>query len=393
MLEISRLIAIARGAAPATPRCDARYGTAPGTGPRPVPVVVWNVCRHCNMSCPHCYAAAGAMPSPRQLTTAQGIALIDTLAAGGVRQLVFSGGEPLLRDDLLVLLRHATARGVGAHLSTNGVLIDRPIAASLRAAGVRYVGVSVDGPPEFNDPYRGLERAFERALAGLHAARDAGIKTGVRITVTGANVTHAAPMLARAAADGFDRFYVSHLVYAGRARSMRTGDVAPAQARSMLDRLFDAAVTLDSPIELVAGGNDSAGPALVVWTRSRFGAEAAERVTRELAARGGNSAGERLLAIDHAGDVHPDQFWRSLTLGNVTRDEWDTILAHPMRTLLAGRVGRLQGRCGRCSFVHLCRGSHRERAIAVGGGTFGADPACLMTDTEIDEPEPERGAA
>lgn len=389
MLEVSRMLTIARGGRLSTPRAPARYGDQAA-----VPVVVWNVCRQCNMTCPHCYAAAGLEPSKQRLDTEEGRALLDMLASGGVKHLIFSGGEPLMRDDIFALIEHASTAGLIPHLSTNGVYIDHDVAARLRSLGVAYVGVSIDGLPEFNDHYRGLENAYQRAIDGLLAARDAGIKTGVRITVTRDNASHVAPMLARAAAHRFDRFYVSHLVWAGRARSIVARDLLPAETRTLVETLFDSADTLEADIEVVTGGNDSVGAALVLWIARRYGPDAAERVASELRARGGNSAGEKILNIDHRGDVHPDQFWRQATLGNVRADSWNAILGHPLRKELAQRTAHLTGRCGACDFVSLCRGSHRERSVALGTGTFGPDPACLLTDDELRAPSPlQRGAA
>ncbi|MBI2828325.1 MAG: radical SAM protein, partial [Acidobacteria bacterium] len=144
MLEVTELLNVALGhAAPerVAARAPARYAAR---APAP-PVVVWNVCRHCNLRCPHCYAAATSTPSPDDLTTAEARRLIETLAEAGVRVLILSGGEPLLRQDLVELAAHARTVGLRPMLSTSGVLLDEPMAAALAAAGVSYAGVSLDG--------------------------------------------------------------------------------------------------------------------------------------------------------------------------------------------------------------------------------------------------------
>jgi radical SAM protein with 4Fe4S-binding SPASM domain len=99
--------------------------------------------------------------------------------------------------------------------------------------------------------------------------------------------------------------------------------------------------------------------------------------------RGGNSAGERVLAIDHRGRVHPDQFSTTLVLGDVRRQPFAAILAHPLRDALCDRERLLQGRCGACTYKSICRGSHRERALARYGKLWASDPTCVMTDAEI----------
>ncbi len=384
MLMVSDLLEVARGGRDATmpPRAVQRYAS----GTRPAPVIVWNVNRACNMSCPHCYAAARPEPVRGELSTAEGRALLGQLAAHGMRVVIFSGGEPLLRADLFDLLAHARSCGLSPHLSTNGTLIDAEVAARLRASGVGYVGISIDGLPAFNDDYRGLPGGFERALAGLRHAKAAGLRTGLRMTLTRANAGQLADLLEVAAAAACDRFYVSHLVYAGRGFRMSGDDLRPEQSRALLWTLFGQAEALldaGAALRIVTGANDSDGPLLLTWVRERHGPAAAARVEALLRRRGGNSAGESILNIDARGKVHPDQFWQRAVLGDVREDSWAEILAHPLRTQLRQRRRYLRGRCRACGFGALCRGSHRERALATGHGLWGADPACVMTDVEV----------
>ena len=356
------------------------------------PVVVWNVCRHCNMSCPHCYAAASYRPSREDLSTQEAIRLLDEMAECGVRIVIFSGGEPLLRSDLLELLAHASQIGITPQLSTNGVFIDEPMAARLAAAGVAYVGISIDGLREFNDAYRGMEGGYEAACRGLRCAKAAGMRTGIRATLTRRNMDDLMALVEIARELDVDRFYVSHLLYSGRGRRMAQEDLSREEARAILFSLFVTAESLleeGSSIRIVTGSNDSDGPLLLRWIETRYGEAAAQPVHKLLLERGGNSAGERILNIDHRGRVHPDQFWRQETLGDVREVPFNTVLAHPLRKLLAERLEHLTGRCAVCDYRRLCRGSHRERALAFHGERWAPDPACVMEDAEIGlTPEP-----
>ena len=369
MLEVTELLNVALGhAAPeaVAARAPARYETS---APSP-PIVVWNACRHCNLRCPHCYAAATAQPSPHDLTTAEARRLIENLADVGVRVLILSGGEPLLRQDIVDLAAHARAVGLRPLLSTGGVLLDERVAGRLAAAGVSYVGVSLDGLAPFNDAYRGMTGAFERAAAGLACAKAAGMSVGVRLTATRRNGDQVEPLLEWAVAQSVDRFYLSHLLYTGRGFKLACEDLHAAESRALLRQLFEAAGRLvgdRATIRIVTGGNDSDGPYFLGWVRARYGDGAAARVEAVLRRRGGNSAGERILAIDHRGRVHPDQFFTTLVLGDVRRQPLAEILAHPLRDALRDRERRLEGRCGACAYKAVCRGSHRERALARSG--------------------------
>ena len=135
-----------------------RYGDAPGA-PKVAaerrPIIVWNITRTCNLRCVHCYSDSDARKYPGELSTEEAKRVIDDLASFRVPALLFSGGEPLLRPDLLELLEYATGKGLRITLSTNGTQIDGIIAAKLKALGLSYIGISLDGIGETNDRFRG----------------------------------------------------------------------------------------------------------------------------------------------------------------------------------------------------------------------------------------------
>jgi radical SAM protein with 4Fe4S-binding SPASM domain len=350
------------------------------------PVVIWNVCVHCNMTCPHCYAAAVGSPSPKDLSHEEALRVLAELAAAGVRVVIFSGGEPLLRPDIFDLLEHATRLEIAPQLSSNGTRIDRAIATRLADVGVRYVGVSIDGTRPFNDAYRGLPGGYDSAVEGLRFAKEAGLRTGLRMTITRQNADQVEDLLAVAESLRVDRFYVSHLVYSGRGFRYAEEDLSRGEARRVLGRLFELAeALLDRPgaPRIVTGSNDSDGPLLLRWIEQRYGSGAGKPVEDLLRERGGNSAGEKILNIDHQGRVHPDQFWRSAVLGDLRRESFSSILEHPLREQLRDRLTQLTGRCGACAYGPICRGSHRERALARYRDLWAPDPSCVMEDAEI----------
>jgi radical SAM protein with 4Fe4S-binding SPASM domain len=227
---------------------------------------------------------------------------------------------------------------------------------------------------------------FEAALRGLRSAKQAGMRTGLRMTLTRRNVDQLEAMLGVAAQAQCDRMYVSHLVYSGRGFQVAGDDLSRAQARAALERLFELAeerLAQGRGPRLVTGSNDSDGVFLLGWIARRFGPDAAEPVRQLLLERGGNSAGEKVLNIDSRGRVHPDQFWRAAVLGDVRKQPFAEILQHPLRGRLVRRLEYLEGRCGACSERALCRGSHRERALAHSRNAWAPDPACVMEDVEI----------
>lgn len=347
------------------------------------------------MTCPHCYASAIRRDEGKAHRGARPGVVLEKLAAAGVKILILSGGEPLMRPDFGEILRQARKLGFQIFLSTNGVLLDSEEKVDeLVRAGVRYVGISLDGLPAFNDTYRGLPGGFNRVKLAIHMCRAAGLKTGIRMTLSRHNHHQLRDMLDMVTEWGVERFYLSHLLYSGRAKSLKNDDLSRARRREVLEELTDFALASfereprgPAGPRIVTGGNDS-DPAYF-WlylrrTRPEIFSTAKETWLKELLqSRGGNSAGEKILNIDHRGNVHPDQFWRGVSLGNIFRDSWEQIQNHPLRRKLRDRTQFLSGRCSGCQYLEICRGSHRERAWAVTGDIWASDPACLLNDREI----------
>jgi radical SAM protein with 4Fe4S-binding SPASM domain len=378
MLNVTRLLAAVEGPAAA----------AAPTGVTPPQVVVWNLTRSCNLACRQCYAAARARPDPDELTTSEGLALIADLARAGVRALVLSGGEPLLRADLPALAASAAAHGLAVALSTNGTLLRGAMARTLARAGVTYVGVSLDGIGPRHDRVRGRPGAWVEALAGLRAARDAGLRVGVRFTLCRPTLDQLPAVLDLMEAEDVDRGYVSHLVQVGRARRWHPAALGPAEVRAAVERVFDRAEAWrrrSRRTELVTGNNDADGVALYLRLAAREPVRAA-RLLSLLQARGGNAAGRAIAAVDARGDVHPEPFWTTARLGNVRDRPFSAVwldAAQPLLRALRDRTGRLTGRCRVCPYLAACGGGSRARAEALTGDPWAADPACYLTDAEL----------
>ena len=152
------------------------------------PIVVWNITRACNLKCVHCYNDSGAGTARDELSTEEAKIVLDDLAQFGVPSVLFSGGEPLMRPDLFELIGYAGERGVRTVISTNGTLITADVAKKIKQHGVSYVGISLDGVGEVNDKFRGVPGAFDRAVQGIKNCRDAGVRIGLRLTLTKKNI-------------------------------------------------------------------------------------------------------------------------------------------------------------------------------------------------------------
>ncbi len=184
----------------------------------PGPVVIWNLIRRCNLTCKHCYSISTDKDFPGELTTDEVLAVMDDLKAFRVPVLILSGGEPLLRRDIFNVASHAKAMGFYVGLSSNGTLIDATTIDRIAECDFDYVGVSLDGIGATHDKFRQMPGAFDASLRGIRLCRDLGLKIGVRFTMTQENAHDLPRLLELVENEGIDRFYFSHLNYAGRAR-------------------------------------------------------------------------------------------------------------------------------------------------------------------------------
>jgi MoaA/NifB/PqqE/SkfB family radical SAM enzyme len=130
----------------------------------------------CQAACGHCGVAGQQRDDLAELSDRELMDVIAGARALGASLVVFGGGEPLLRPGLPGLLERTTAAGMMAALSTNGLLLDRAMAARLRRARVSYVNVSIDsaeGPR--HDRSRGVPGCFEAATAAVRGCAEAGV--------------------------------------------------------------------------------------------------------------------------------------------------------------------------------------------------------------------------
>jgi heme d1 biosynthesis radical SAM protein NirJ len=273
-------------------------------------------------------------------------------------------------------------------LSSNGTLIDETSIGRIAEADFDYVGVSLDGIRETHDKFRRMAGAFEKSVAGIRRCRDLGLKVGVRFTLTRDNA-HDLPALLRFVEDeGIDRFYFSHLNYAGRGNKNRKDDAHHRMTRQAMDLLFGTCWEYQQrglAKEFTTGNNDADGVYMLHWVRSRF-PEREAHLRAKLAQWGGNASGVNVANIDNLGNVHPDTMWWHHSLGNVRSRPFSEIWTDTSDPLMAGlkaQPRKVGGRCGACAHFDICGGNTRVRAQQLTGDPWAEDPACYLTDEEI----------
>jgi len=352
------------------------------------PVVVWNMTKRCNLKCVHCYAQAVEVDGGDPINTAQAKAMISDLAAYGAPVMLFSGGEPLVRQDLTELAHHATASGMRAVISTNGTLITKDKARELKSVGLSYVGISVDGLEAIHDKFRGVPGAFKKTLQGIENCKAEGLKVGLRFTINKRNWTEIPGVFDLIRDMDVPRVCFYHLVYSGRGSDLIKEDLDHAETRQVVDLIMDRTRALfdaGHEKEVLTVDNHADGP-YVYFRLQKEDPKRAEEVMELLQFNEGNNSGRGIGCISWDGKVHADQFWRNHTFGNVLERPFSQIWDDPDIELLAKLKDKKRfvgGRCATCRFLNICGGNFRARAEAYYGDIWAEDPACYLTGEEI----------
>jgi len=386
MISVSRLLCGAVATGDVLRYGDERYYSQNTVEQRPI--VVWNCTRRCNLHCVHCYANSDYSTHVGELTTQEAKSFLQDLSDFGIPVLLFSGGEPLLRDDIFELAIFVRELGIRSVLSTNGTLITEKTAQKIKEVGFAEVGISLDGIGANNDKFRGLRGAYDAALRGIRNCIALGQKVSLRFTITRSNYLDIPAIFDLIEQERIDRACFYHLAYVGRAGKIQVDDVTPEETRAIVDLIFEKTLDLHQRglhKEILTVDNHADGVHLYLRVKREQPERAAE-VYGLLRRNGGNNSGIRIGAVDNLGNVHADQFWWHYSFGNVRERKFGDIwldTSDPLMRGLKDRKPLLKGRCARCQYLDICKGNLRVRAEAAYGDVWAEDPACYLTDEEI----------
>lgn len=347
--------------------------------------IFWNITLSCNLKCVHCYASATAYKNPDELTIEQIFNTIDDLAAIKLPVIIFSGGEPYMHPDILEFSSYANSKGIRVTLSSNGTFITDNVAVKMADAGIKYVGISLDGWKERNDMFRGVQGVFEKAIRGIKAVKESGMLSGIRFTITNDNYRDLDKIFELSKELEIDRFCIYHLVPVGRGTKVK--DIDNKKRKKIIDYLIDKAYEINSghiDMEILTVDNPADGVYVFLKT-FKDDEKAAKQVYNLLKRRGGDNSGIKVADIDPLGNVHPNQFWWDLDMGNVKNKKFSEIWNNSngfVKDLRENKVNNLNGKCGRCNFKDIC-GGFRLRALRYNNDIWSEDPDCYLTEKEI----------
>ena len=354
-----------------------KYGVSPGRGP----IVVWNCTKTCNLKCKHCYASADNKKYNGELTLSESKKFIDDLKKFNVPALLFSGGEPLMKENILEILEQASKSKIRSTISTNGTLLDKDICKSLKKINLGYGGVSLEGIGSNHDEFRGVRRAFDSSLRGIRNC----IEVGLRFTINKNNYKELEDMFKLIKEEKIPRVCFYHLVYSGRGNKMIDEDISKEETRQVLDLIIDKAVEFGSDVEILTVDNHVDAVYTYLKSLERY-KDKSDNILRLLKINGGNRSGMAFANVDFYGNVHPDQFTWQHTFGNVKEESFGDIWKNSNSEILKGLRNRkelLKGRCSDCRWLSVCNENFRSRAEAVHNDFWAEDPTCYLADEEI----------
>jgi len=333
-------------------------------------MVFWETTQACDLVCKHCRADAQPTPDPDELTSYEGLRLLDDIRAMGCPLVVLTGGDPAKRADLVELVRYGTSIGLRVALTPSATpLVTRELLTRLQAAGLARLAVSLDGATAVaHDGFRGVDGSFARTFEILRDAHALGLTTQVNTTVTDLDVDDLERIAALLGDLGITLWGVFFLVPTGRGEDMRVLD--PDVAERVLERLATIAATAPFDVKTTAAPHFRR-VLLQHKVKRREIVGLSDGIGR--APRGVND-GQGIVFVSHTGEVFPSGFL-PLSCGSVRGEGLAGVYRnHPVFRELRD-PDRLEGKCGVCEFRRVCGGS-RARTYAMTGDLFAEEPAC-----------------
>lgn len=324
-------------------------------------IVSWNTTNACNLYCAHCYRGSGE-EAAGELTTAEGMTLIEDIARAGFQIMIFSGGEPLLRPDIFDLIHHAREVGLRPVLGTNGTLLTLETARALKDAGLMAAGISLDSlDAAAHDRLRGQQGAWQAAVNGMQHCRAVGLPFQIHTTVMDWNADEICAITDFAVESGARGHHIFFLVPTGRGEDIEGQALERHAYENVLTRIMSKAKNVSIEVK------PTCAPQFI---------RVADQVGHKQRFAKGCLAGTSYCIISPRGDVQPCAYL-DLPLGNVRDLPFDRIWAEN-ETLARLRTRDYSGSCGDCHYSDRCGGCRARAAYYHEGDIMSADPLCIL---------------
>lgn len=333
-------------------------------------ILSWNTTKRCNLYCKHCYRDSDDKRAQNELDLSQALTLVEQIKASrAFRIIILSGGEPLLRDDLEDIAAHVKSCGMVPVLGTNGTLMSKERARSLKESGVAAAAISLDSTDkEKHDRFRQTPGAFEQSLEGIANAREAGVRIQINPTITKDNVDELEAMITMAEELGAGALHPFFLVEAGRGKCIKENALSDEAYFDALKQVLS--LQTKTSIEL----KPTCAPQFMGLAKEM---NIPMRFTR------GCLAGTSYCCILPDGKVHICPYL-PLEAGDTRKQPFYEIWKTSELFTALRDDNRYEGNCGSCSNMSICGGC-RARSYYHSGSYLGEDPMSYICFKEQDE--------
>lgn len=327
-------------------------------------VIAWEVTRRCNLRCLHCRASANDIPYADELDSREALALIKSFKELGNPLIIFTGGEPLLRDDLFELIAAVRGQNMRVALSINGTLLNPSSISKIRMADISRCSISLDGASATrHDAFRGVKGSFDAAVQAAIALEKATIPVQINTTITDKNINQLPAILDLCKGLGAVAWHVFLLVPVGRGAKLKGID--PVTYEQTLAWIYEQAIS--NPLEIK--------PTCAPQYYRLLAQKNVQSLNPHQKGRG-CLGGVGFCFISHTGIVQPCGYLE-LKCGNVREQSLQKIWQNSGVFLKFRDQSQYPGKCGKCNYHSLCSGC-RARALKADGNYLGDDPICLF---------------
>ena len=341
-------------------------------------LVAWEITRSCNLYCAHCRGSASPASYSGELSTDECFRLVDQILEVGRPIIILTGGEPLVRSDVLQIAKYAVNKGLRVVMGTNGTLITEEMAWKLKEVPISRLGISLDFPaPELQDEFRGQTGAFAAVMSGIANARKAGIEVQINSTITKLNVNYLEELLALTLKIGAVAFHPFMLVPTGRGKGLESVELPPEQYEKTLHWIYDKQLELGD--RLFFKPTDVPHYLRVVKQRqkkdekndskSAHSHNPTNTITR------GCLAGVGFCFISYQGKVKGCGYL-DVEAGDIRKESFSQVWANSPLFSQLRDLSNLKGKCGACEYKRICGGC-RARAYEATGDYLEAEPYCI----------------
>ncbi len=335
--------------------------------------IYWEMTQSCSLACRHCRATAMPNPHPNEMNFEQSVAFLRQIPEFGepMPQLILTGGDPLNRPDLDLLIDEARKLGIGVSITPAATAkLTKELLIRLKAHGVDALGLSLDGSTaQKHDSIRGVPGTFHRTLLAMQWAKELEIPVQVNTLAAGETVEDVPAIYELLKPYDIARWSLFFLISVGRGKVL--APMEEEQGKTLMAWIYETA----RKAPFVVATTEAPSYRRFALEKMRSEGMTGEEIKRSGSYRSfGIRDGHGIVFVSNTGEICPAGFL-PLVAGNVRTDRIADVYRNSKVFRELHNPTEFHGRCGYCEYHAICGGS-RARAFAATGDALGEDPFC-----------------